>query len=51
MDIVKHSGQEFMWLGKAKKIFVCENPGGQKNIHQAGRESIFLPNFQTILTN
>ena len=27
---------------KQKKMFVCENPGGQKNIHQAGRESIFF---------
>jgi len=26
---------------KQKKMFVCENPGGQKNVHQAGRESIF----------
>ena len=32
---------------KQKKKFVCENLGCQKNIHQAGRESIFLPNFQT----
>ena len=37
--------------GQAKKMFVCENPGGKKSIHQAGRESIFLPNFQTIHTN
>ena len=29
-----------------KEIFVCEIPGGQKNVHQAGRES-FFPNIQT----
>ena len=37
--------------GQANKMSVCENPGGQKNVHQAGRESIFFPNFQTIHTN
>ena len=26
---------------KQNKMFVCENPGGQKKVHQAGRESIF----------
>ena len=53
----KRNSQTFIYIrkfflkAKQKKMFVCENPGGQKNIHQAGRESIFLPNFQTILTN
>ena len=37
--------------GQAKKMSVSENPGGQKNVHQAGRESIFFPNFQIIHTN
>ena len=36
---------------KQNKMFVCENPGGQKNVHQAGRESIFFLNFQTIHTS
>ena len=31
-----------IYEAKQKKMFVCENPGGQKNIHQAGRESIFF---------
>ena len=30
------------YKAKQKKMFVCENPGGQKNIHQAGRESNFF---------
>ena len=32
---------------KQKKMFVCENPGGKKKVHQAARESIFFSNFQT----
>ena len=27
-------------------MFVCENPGGQKNVHQEGRESIFYLAFR-----
>ena len=32
--------------GQPKKMFVCENPGGQRNVHQAGRESIFFLIFR-----
>ena len=39
-----------MISGQAKKMFVCENPGGQKKVHQAGREFIFFPTFQNIHT-
>ena len=35
-----------LWQAKQKKMSVCENPGGQKNVHQAGRESIFFLTFR-----
>ena len=31
---------------KQNKMFVCENPGGQKKVHQAGREFIFFLFFR-----
>ena len=31
---------------KQEKMFVCEIPGGQKNVHQADRESIFFLIFK-----
>ena len=38
---------KFKDQAKQTKMFVRENPGGQIKVHQAGRESIFFPNFQT----
>ena len=46
--------RDHYWRGgvKAKKKkFVYENPGDRKKVHQAGRESIFFPNFQIIHRN
>ena len=37
----KESYEKSKTQAKQKKMFVCENSGGQKNVHQAGRESIF----------
>ena len=44
-------GTESTSQAKQNKMFVCENPGGQKKVHQAGRELIFFPTFQNIHTN
>ena len=51
MFIVKYERFYSKTQANQKKMSVCENPGGQKNVHQAGRESIFFPNFQTIHKN
>ena len=34
------------YKAKQNKMFVCENPGGQKKVHQAGREFIFFLFFR-----
>ena len=37
----KESYEKSKTQAKQKKMFVCENSGGQKRVHQAGREFIF----------
>ena len=42
--------EKVLHLGQAKKMFVCENRGGEKNVHQSGRKSIFFLIFRYIQT-
>ena len=44
-------GTESTSQAKQNKMFVCEYPGDQKKVHQAGREFIFFPIFQNLHTN